>query len=325
MEAWLSSLPVQAAEALALGNSFSARNRFSRIRKVLFFGMGGSAIGGDILRAIMDDRSNALFNVCRESRWPRWMDAETLVIFSSYSGNTGEILEAFKQSVKSKAQRLVLTSGGRLQALARKNKVPCLQIPGGMPPRCALGFMTFSLLPVLEKLGHFKIPSAEIREVLSILRKVPRSEIKRLAKQLSGQSICLYSAAGFMQAAAVRWRAEIAENAKMLDSHHALPEMFHNEIEGWAHPVRAVRRSTAVFLTDHEDPADLKDKIKAASKIIQSRGGRVVNLASRGKTRLARLFSLIVFGDWLSYELALLNRVDPISIDAIAALKQGKK
>jgi len=323
MEAWLASLSVQVEEALALGSIFSARNSFSRVRKVLFYGMGGSAIGGDVLRAIMADRSSVLFNVFRQGRWSRWIDSETLVIFSSYSGNTGEILDVFNQAVKSKAQLLVLTSGGKLQDLAQEQGVPCLRIPGGMPPRCALGFLTFALLPVLEKLGHFKIPTAEISEVLSILRKVPRAKIKAMARQLNGQLIHLYSASGFMQSAAIRWRAEIAENAKMIASHHLLPEMFHNEIEGWAHPAWAIRRSVAVFLTDKDDPKDLQGKIKAASRILESRGGKAVVLASRGKTRLARLFSLISFGDWISYELALLNKVDPVAIDAIVSLKKG--
>jgi glucose/mannose-6-phosphate isomerase len=323
MQVWLASMATQVEEALALGHIFSTRHSFTRIRKVLFYGMGGSAIGGDVLRAIMADRSGVLFNVFRQGRWSRWIDSETLVIFSSYSGNTGEILDVFNQAVKSKAQLLVLTSGGRLQEQAQELGVPCLRIPGGMPPRCALGFLTFSLLPVLAQLGHFKIPAAEIREVLSILRKVPRAKIKALARQLNDKLIHLYSASGFMQSAAIRWRAEIAENSKMIASHHLLPEMFHNEIEGWSHPVWAVRKSVAVFLTDKDDPKDLKGKIKAASRILESRGGKAVVLQSQGKTRLARLFWLISFGDWISYELALLNKVDPVAIDAIVSLKKG--
>lgn len=207
--------------------------------------------------------------------------------------------------------------------LAQEKGIACLRIPSGMPPRCALGVLTFSLLPVMEKLGEFKVPAAEIREVLAVLRNVPRAKIKALARQLHDKLIHIYCASGFMQSAAVRWRAEIAENAKMLASHHLLPEMFHNEIEGWAHPSWAIRRSVAVFLTDKDDPKDLKDKIKTASRILESRGGKAVILASQGKSRLARMFYLISFGDWISYELALLNHADPVAIDAIALLKKG--
>lgn len=325
MKEWLASLPRQVEEALALGGLFSTRFKFSRVRKILFYGMGGSAIGGDVLRAVMADRSRVLFNVYRQGRWSRWIDSETLVIFSSYSGNTGEILDVFHQAVRSEAQLLVLTSGGKLQEAAQQNGVACLQIPSGMPPRCAIGFLTFSLLPVLEKVGGFSVPRAEIQEVLSVLRKVPHARIKQAARKLNGRLIHLYSASGFMQSAAVRWRAEIAENAKMLASHHLLPEMFHNEVEGWVHPAWAIRRSTAVFLTDRDDPADLKDKIQAAAQKMRKNGGETLILQSQGKSKLARLFSLISFGDWISYELALLNKVDPVPITAITSLKQRKK
>jgi len=323
METWLGSLATQVEEAIALGKIFSSHHSFKSIRKVLFYGMGGSAIGGDVLRAIMADRSSVLFNVYRQGRWSRWIDSETLVIFSSYSGNTGEILDVFKQAVKSKAQLLVLTAGGKLQELARENQVPCLRIPGGMPPRCALGFLTFSLLPVLQKVGGFKISSAEINEVLSVLRKAPRGTIRAMAKKLSGKLIHIYCASGFTQSAAIRWRAEIAENAKMLASHHLLPEMFHNEIEGWVHPAWAIQKSVAVFLTDRDDPKDLKGKIQSAMRILKRQGGHALVLSSQGSSRLARLFYLISFGDWISYELALLNDVDPVAIDAIASLKKG--
>ncbi len=323
MESLLQSLPGQIESALVLGREFAAKNKFRNIRKVLFYGMGGSAIGGDILKSIMSDRSRVLFSVSRQDRWSRRIDHETLVIFSSYSGNTAEILDVFNQAVRSRARLLGVSSGGLLCDLAAKHRVPFLKIPGGMPPRCALGFLAFALLPALEKLGEFRIPDKEIQEVLKTVRHVPHAKVRRLAKQLAGRLIHIYSSSGFMQPAAVRWRAEIAENAKMLASHHLLPEMFHNEIEGWMHPRWAIQKSAAVFLTDRDDAAELTVKIAAASHYIRKQGGTALNVASQGNSLLARLFSLILFGDWLSYELALLNKVDPVTIHAISAIKQA--
>lgn len=322
MESWLNSMPGQIEAALHLGRRFAAGKNFGPIRRVLFYGMGGSAIGGDILKAVMADRSQVLFSVYRQGRWSRWTDRRTLVVFSSYSGNTAEILEVFKLALRSKDPLLAVTSGGHLQRLAEKNGVACLQIPAGMPPRCALGFLTFALLPVLEKIGRFRIPAAEIEEVLQVIRRVPRATARRLAAQLHGRLLHIYAVSGYMQSAATRWRAEIAENAKMLASHHLLPEMFHNEIEGWMHPRWAVRKSSAVFLTDRDDLPGLAGKINAALRLLRSRGARAVRLSTRGKSRLARLFSLIALGDWVSYELALRNRVDPAAIPAISAIKR---
>ncbi len=322
MEAWLNSLSGQITEALATGRQFAKRHPFAAIRKVLFYGMGGSAIGGDVLRAVMADRSGVLFSVYRQGRWSRWADEDTLVIFSSYSGNTWEMIDVFHKAARSRVRLLVVTSGGRLAEIAQAANVPCLKIPSGMPPRCALGYLTFSLLPVMEKVGGFKIPAGELKELLAVLQKAPKALAKRLAVKLKDRSIHLYTVSGFMEPAAARWRAEIAENAKMLASHHLLPEMFHNEIEGWQYPRWAVKRSAAVFLTDKEDAPVLRRKIRAAMQLIHKAGALAVEVPSKGKSRLARLFSLISVGDWTSYELALRNGADPVAIPAISAIKR---
>ncbi len=322
METWLRSLPNQITEALSAGRQFVSRHRFKSVRKVLFYGMGGSAIGGDVLRVVMGDRSKILFSVYRQGRWSQWVDSETLVVFSSYSGNTWEILDVFAKAVKSKAKLLVVTSGGQLAQAAQAAGVPCLRIPDGMPPRCALGYLTFSLMPVMEKVGGFKLPAGEVAELLTLLKSLPGTLPRRLAAQLKDRMIHLYAVSGFMEPAAARWRAEIAENAKMMASHHLLPEMFHNEIEGWRYPAWVVKHSAAIFLTDQEDPAILKNKIRASIRLIRKAGALALEVPSRGKTRLARLFSLIAAGDWTSYELALCHETDPVAIPAILAIKK---
>ena len=322
MEVWLNSLSGQISEALLTGRKFVRHHPFVSVRKVLFYGMGGSAIGGDVLRAVMTERSSVLFSVYRQGRWSRWVDEDTLVVFSSYSGDTWEMIDVLHKAVRSKARLLVVTSGGRLAEIAQAAGVPCLKIPSGMPPRCALGYLTFSLLPVMEKVGGFKIPAGELKELLSTLKKAPKAFAKRLAAKLQNRILHLYTVSGFMEPAAARWRAEIAENAKMLASHHLLPEMFHNEIEGWQYPKWALKRSAAIFLTDKDDSPVLRRKIQAAMQVIRKAGALAVEVPSKGKSRLARLFSLISAGDWTSYELALKNGADPVAIPAISAIKK---
>ena len=120
----------------------------------------------------------------------------------------------------------------------------------------------------------------------------------------------------------MRWRAQLAENAKTLAAHHEMPEMFHNEIEGWRFPSALIRQGTALFFTDRSDPPEIQKKMRFVQKMIRQRGAKAVEIRSRGKTPLARLFSLISLGDWVSYELAVLNRVDPLEIPAIEAVKK---
>jgi glucose/mannose-6-phosphate isomerase len=324
MKDYLLQLDSQIEEAFSIGRQFSPAFHFPNVRKVLFCGMGGSAISGDVLRVITEYYSPVLFEVHRGDLWPRWADRETLVLFSSYSGNTQEVLEWVPNAIKTKCQILILTSGGRLGEIAAKKRIPCLKIPQGLPPRCAIGYLSFSLLPVLEQLGRFTISKNEFQETLSVIRNVPKHKAKLIAHQMQGRSVHLYSVAGLMEPAAVRWRAQLAENAKMLVSHHFLPETFHNEIEGWKFPPAVVENGLAVFLTDRADTPFLNRKRKFFQKIIRARGGRVVEIPTSGKMPLARLFSLIALGDWVSYELALFNRIDPMQIEVIEALKKIK-
>ena len=119
-----------------------------------------------------------------------------------------------------------------------------------------------------------------------------------------------------------RWRAQFAENAKTLASSHLIPEMLHNEIEGWKFPREIIKKSSAVFFSDLNDPLWLRKKIQVAQKAIKSAGADVLEIKSSGRSLVARLFFLLVLADWVSYELAILNKVDPISIPVIESLKK---
>ncbi len=326
MKHYLLELDQQIEEGLALGRALKIPKSYAKIKQVLFYGMGGSAISGNVLQVLVAQRSRDFFAVEHGGSWPHWAGPETLAVFSSYSGNTGEVLEKITpQVLKSKISILTVTSGGRLSEIAKENNLPCLRIPSGMPPRCAIGYLTFSVLPVLEKLGRFRVPDAEIKETLNIIRDYPQIEARKLAKKLKGKSTHFYGISGLMEPVLVRWRAQFAENAKTLASHHFLPEIFHNEIEGWCFPKDIIRKSAAVFLTDSSDPAFIRSKRAVVEALMRRRGAEVLEVQSKGKSVLARIFSLIALGDWVSYELALLNGVDPLDISAIEAIKKLDK
>ncbi len=316
------SLDKQLAFGLAAGRKAAVKS--AGLTKVLFCGMGGSAIGGEILSALAARTGRGPIVVSRSPVPPKWADKNTLAIFSSYSGNTRETLEAFNTIRRTKAQMVAVTSNGRLRALADTDGITRISIPPGLPPRCAVGYLTFSLLPLLKKAGWLGYSDKDLREAEGLVRKNTRAGAPalKIARQLKGRLVHLYGFGGILRPAVLRWRAQIAENSKNQTSHHWMPEMFHNEIEGWVNPKGLAAKSTAVFLTDHEDPAWVLKKMRAAAALFKKRGGRALILKSAGKSPLARLFSMIALGDRVSWELARLNGVDPMPIPAIEAVKK---
>ncbi len=321
MKETLLHLDRQIMEALTLGKRFAlAKPR--GVKKILFSGMGGSAICGDILRLLMNRSGSLSFKVNRSSELPAWVDRETFVVLSSYSGNTAETLQVAKKVISKKIPALVLSSGGKLSRLAAKHRVPHLKFPGGMMPRCAIGMMTFSMLPVLKRWGWVRYSYSDIRETLKDFRNRYLSQAKTLAKKCYGKSVHFYGISGFSAPVLVRWRAQFAENAKTLSSFHLIPEMFHNEIEGWQHPKAIIQKSAAIFFSDRDDLKWLQPKIRGAQASLRKAGASVLEIKSKGRSVLARLFSLMVLGDWVSYELALLNGVDPLAIPVIEAIKK---
>lgn len=286
--------------------------------------MGGSGIGGDILRRLAFQEDRVPFMVSRSTAMPRWVDSRTLVIVSSYSGNTREILESFGKARKAGAPILVVTSGGRLEKLARRGNIPMLVIPKGFPPRCAIGYLTFVLIPALNKLGILKVSDADIRETMAIIDKISEKRALGIAKRLAHRFVHLYAVSGLMEPVLVRWRSQFAENAKTLIGHQMLPEMFHNEIEGWHAPNDLISKSLAVFFADASDSEWIGVKRAISQRIIRRHGGHIYKISSTGRSPLARIFSLIALGDWVSYELATLYKVDPLMIPNIEALKKSK-
>lgn len=324
MEKYLRDLAVQITRARDIARETTLPPSYERPEKVLFCGMGGSAISGDILGAFANSRSRMLWNVDRTPYLPKWVDRKTLVILSSYSGNTHEIRKIFPQVLTQKAPVLAMTSGGWLMKEARKRKLPILELPQGYPPRCAIGYLTFAPLFFLARQGWLVVSNGEIDEVLRTARNFPVKQAKLLAKKLFEKSVRLYGGA-FMRPVALRWRTQLAENAKTLAAYEALPEMFHHEIEGWRFPAFQIKKTIAIFLSDISQPDWMIRKKNAAAKVIKKYGAKVFEVKAAGEGPLARMFSLVMLGDWVSFELAKLNRIDPASIPAIDMIKKAEK
>lgn len=219
------NFPKQAAEAVGIGEAANIKLNVSKINSIVITGLGGSAIGGDLLRAYLADKCEVPVIVNRHYYFPEYVGKNTLVIISSYSGNTEETVSAYKDAIKRKALIFCITSGGEVERIAKKNKHPYIKIPGGLPPRAALGYSFFPTLIALSKLGFIKNQKKEIKETLALLNilsarysnhDVSNNIALNLATTLHGKLPVIYSGADKFDTVNVRWRGQISENAKTL-------------------------------------------------------------------------------------------------------------
>jgi glucose/mannose-6-phosphate isomerase len=250
---------------------------------------------------------------------------DTLVLCSSYSGDTEETLGAYAAAGERGAPRVVMTTGGELAEAAREDGVPVIGIPSGMQPRAAVAYMTVGALQVAALAGVTDSLRDEIDAAAGLLRELAEEwgpdgdsgcEPKVLARALQGQVPVVYGAE-LTAPVSVRWRAQLNENAETAAFDGVLPEMDHNEICGWGQPT-----FTAVFLEDEEQHPRVKERIELTADVVAAAGSPVERVRARGQTRTERLLSLVFLGDLLSLYLAVLNGVDPTPVARIEDLKQ---
>jgi glucose/mannose-6-phosphate isomerase len=327
----IKGFPQQVEEAIAIGNAAKLKLNTSRVQSVVLNGLGGSAIGGDLLKSYLAGELAVPFTVNRHYVLPKFVGPSTLVIISSYSGNTEETTTAFREAIKRKAKILCISSGGDVSRLAKKHKLPLIQIPGGLPPRAALGYSFFPLLIALSKLGLIKNKAKEIKEALDLLRTKsdeygnPDASANRaiqIAQLLQKKIGVVYSSVERFDAVATRWRGQMAENGKSLMFGHVLPEMNHNELVGWKALTEQMREMQVILLRDKDDHQRVRIRMDATKGVIAGHTSHITEVWSEGTSLLARIFSLVFLGDWTSYYLAILHGVDPTPVRVIDYLKE---
>ena len=326
----LADFPDQCSRAIEIALQSSLPS-YKKIDKILVCGMGGSGIGGEILKSVIEPELRIPLVVNKNYSLPEFVDSKTLVSFVSYSGNTEETLSAYREAAKKKAKMVAITTGGRLGRLAKRDKVPIISIPPGLPPRASLGYLFFSLLITLERLGLVKSKKRECQETLRLLKdlrkefslssKVSSNQAKRIALKLHKNLPLIYTSPT-LSPVGLRWKGQLSENSKVLAFSNTFPELNHNEIVGWRCLPGILKRCYLIILRDKYDSPRIKKRIEITSKIIRGKACGLDFLYSRGKSLLARLFSLIYLGDWVSYYLAILNRIDPTPVEAIDYLKK---
>ncbi|HEY5037723.1 MAG TPA: bifunctional phosphoglucose/phosphomannose isomerase, partial [bacterium] len=234
------------------------RLKAKKIRSVLLSGLGGSAIGGDILRTLVWKNSPFCFSVNRHYDLPGWVGRDTLVLSSSYSGGTEETLSVFKQALAKKIPILVISSGGQLLEEARKKRLPLLQIPGGLPPRAAFGYSFATLLTAMESLKLLQSHETDFQETLSLLvtlaqryglsNPASKNQAKQLASFLYGKLPVIYAGQDHLDSVALRWKCQMHENAKQWAATGTVPEMNHNEVLSFTYPEKPTKQIAAILL-----------------------------------------------------------------------------
>ncbi len=300
-------------------------------RQVLVCGMGGSAIGGDYLRALLEEYGDLPVQVVRDYQLPHSAQgAHTLVFAVSYSGNTEETLACYHQARARGATIVALSSGGELQQRAHADGVPHLQVPGGQPPRTALGYLFIPLMRLAERLNLLPDMSQPYAQMLTRLvqtraalqMEVPyeQNPAKQLAHALHGRIPLIYGSGGARATVAMRWKGQINENAKQHAFAYTFPELNHNEILGWVKASEQASNWSVVVLRDPDDSPKIRTRIEVTRRLVGERADWR-ELTAEGATALERLMHLTYFGDFVSLYLALLNGVDPENIDYINILK----
>jgi len=333
----LYNVPDQIREAVAIGDAAALVPSFAKSDRLAIFGLGGSAIGGDLLRsyaAATPGADHLDVSVHRGYTVPGFVNATTNVICSSYSGDTEETLSAYDIVRKRTSNILCITTGGKLGARATKAGQPVITIPKGYQPRCALAYSFFPLLTVLGRSGAFTESAvrANAKAILELEKNVEglrdlyastssKNPAYTLAKKLYGTVPVLYSASERMDAVNLRWRGQIQENSKQVAFGHVLPEMNHNEINGWQHPKGLTKQCSVVLLRDVDDHKRVQIRFTALADIIKKNVKAIHTVEGTGKTLLSRMFTAIYMGDWVSYHLAIMNKVDPSPVPVIMSLK----
>jgi len=331
MFAALDGLPAQCAEACWDLVKNVELPESEAISNIVVTGLGGSAIGGDLLRVYAASKISVPIIVNRDYTLPEFVGPDTLVFAVSYSGNTEETLCAYTEARTRGASVIAITTGGKLGELAHKDSVPVVGVPCGVSPRAATGFLFIPTLRVLQRLGLLPDVTNEITEMINYIRDMGKklgpdvagedNLAKQIALKLFNKIPVIWGSAGTTEVVAQRWKGQINENAKSPAYWNVLPELNHNEIVGLQFPAEILKKIHVIILRDERDHPRVHKRIEITKEVIQNAVDGYTEVWASGEGVLARLFSLIYTGDFTSVYLAALNGVDPGPVEVIDFLK----
>jgi glucose/mannose-6-phosphate isomerase len=313
------------AEALPLSD-------FSDVRRVLIAGMGGSAIGASLLKAYAAPLASVPFEVHRDYGLPAWAQGpETLVIASSHSGNTEETLDALETALDRDCSVLVISTGGKIAEIAKKNNLDLWVFNHQGQPRAAVGYSFCLLLNLFYRLGFLPDPQNELSDAVGEMKKqretlAPEIEnhqnpAKLISGQLIGRWVSIFGS-DLLVPVARRWKGQVSEIAKAWGQFEALPEANHNTLAGVVNTEEVLTKIMAIFLKAESNHPRNQRRIELTIKNFMLEGLNTILVKAKGKSRLAQMWTLIQFGDYTAYYLAMAYDVDPTPVAAIENLKR---
>lgn len=324
----LENFPSQIKQAYEIGCNIEVPDYLKNISNIVITGLGGSAIGGDLLRSYLQYEMKIPIQVNRNYFLPSYAGNDTLVICSSYSGETEETLSAYEDALKRGCMIACISSGGKLSVLAGSKGKLVVTVPRGYQPRCALAFSFFPMLMLLVKAGLINNKDEDVDSLIELMKLksssysvFDKNTAIDLAGHISGKIPIIYSSNDNLDIVNLRWRGQISENAKSLAFGNYFPELNHNEIVGWQENSEILSKFAVLFLKDKEDNPRILKRLEITKEIIKPYRGIDIVIESEGNSKLERIFDLVYLGDWVSYYLAILNKVDPSPIEKINILK----
>ena len=329
MLATISALPDDCRAGYQAGLAVRDLPSVDDVTSIAFCGMGGSAVAGDVVRALYRARLGVPLDVHRSPSLPAYCGPRTLVIASSYSGTTAETLACFREAVARGCRIIAISSGGRLASEAAEGGYALVPVPPGSMPRAALGHLALGAVGALQAVGLIPRAAEEVEETAAELAalvarlgpELPRSsnDAKELAWQIGDRVPVVWGADGIGAVAAARWRTQFNENAKIPAWSSSLPELDHNEVVGWTQP--AGDRFVVIALRHEDEHPDMAARFSLSLQLAREAGAVTAEEWAAGRSGLARLFSLILMGDFVSVYTGLLRGVDPTPVTAIERLK----
>jgi glucose/mannose-6-phosphate isomerase len=310
----LLDLPKQIEEAATLAKDISIQ---LPIENVVLTGMGGSGLPGELLASYADLPLPLIIN--KNYDLPKIVKSRSLIFVVSYSGNTEETIAAFKAARRKNARLIAIASGGKLEELAKKERVPFIKVPAGIQPRAALPYLFFPVLSILNNAKLLPFPSDEVKETIAAVKSPHYKERARaLAEKLVDKIPLIYSSEK-LKAVAYKWKINFNENSKTHAFYNVFPELNHNELVGYT---KLAGNYHVIMLEDEFDNRRVKERMKITKQLIADKGVDTTLISISGNSLLSRMFSAIHLGDLTSYYLAELRGIDPEPVAMVENLKK---
>ena len=323
--------PSQMNDAKSIGKNINLKNTYLNSQNIIVCGMGGSAIGGDFVKSLTSNSLKLPLIVNRNYKLPNWVNSNSIVICSSYSGNTEESLAAYHDAVSRGAKVIGVTTGGKLASLLERDNNDRVVIPSGLQPRAAVAYSFIPLLYLLKKIYATNSEVLnDLENAIDTIKSVRdiysvdsiENPTLSLARDIYCSLPVIYGENESTSAIALRWKGQFCENSKMLAYHNDIPEMNHNEIVGWQENPEILEKISILWISDKSLNSRNLLRFDASSNILKGIPFFQKKIELDGVSFTDRFIHMLHFGDWVSYWCALLHKINPSPVEKIDKLKK---